>query len=365
MGNLRIAQHNIQSIKNKKPLLKTFLFNNNIDICLLNETWLKDTSPCLKIPGYEYIGKNADNEHGGVGILLRDSIKFKPIKTSFHQDIQNIAISVETEVGSLAILCVYCPPANQNRGNRLKINKLRKIIKDLPSPCLVSGDFNAHHIAFGCQTTKARGKELYDLFDETNLCIMNDGTSTTVQSPHNNVSAIDVTCVSPLIAPLCVWRVGDDPLGSYHYPTFIDITTSSVQYCINNDVQKYMYHKADWIKYYLESESIFKNYNLDANAPLSSYELFCELINEIKSKCIPTRRVSKKINRIPAPWWNKECDDAVKKSQEALQIFRIHFNLESFIEYKKNDAMKKRIISECRKNSWKNLCSTLNRYTPI
>lgn len=56
MDPLKLMQFNIQSINNKKWLLKTILKDNSIDLCLLNETWLKKSSPSVNITGYNYIG---------------------------------------------------------------------------------------------------------------------------------------------------------------------------------------------------------------------------------------------------------------------------------------------------------------------
>lgn len=125
---LRVAQHNIQSINNKQP---PFLNENNVDICLLNETWLKSTSRPVRFPGYNFIHKNAKNEHGGVGILIRNNMKYSQLNTSFYEDIQCIAISLETHIGLISILCVYCPP-----DKRIRMNKLDNIIHNLPKPCI-------------------------------------------------------------------------------------------------------------------------------------------------------------------------------------------------------------------------------------
>ena len=275
-SKLSIVQHNIQSINNKKPLLKSFLTQYNIDILLLNETWLKNTSSIIKIPGYNFVGQNAKNEHGGVGILLKNTLKYKLLPTKFYEDIQSIAISLETSVGVLSILCVYCPPRNKNK---CRINKLKNIINDLPKPCLVSGDFNAHHIAFGCHSTNSRGRSLFDIFDENDLCILNSGMPTTLQRPNSNSSAIDVTGVSPVLAPLCEWSVGDDTLGSYHYPTFTKINLSPSKYAVNNKVEKFLFSKADWIKYYKKSEEYFNSLTFNELEPLQSYNKFCEILN--------------------------------------------------------------------------------------
>lgn len=360
---MRVVQHNIQSLNNKKPLLKSFLLENNIDIYLLNETWLKSSSMPVKFPGYNFINKNAKNEHGGVGILIKNNLKYRILDCPFYEDIQTLAISVDTKTGPISFGCVYCPP----KSNRIRISKLRNILHSLPKPCLISGDFNAHHIAFGCDTSKSRGNELYEIFDELDLCILNTGSPTTIQRPNRAASAIDVSCASPAIAPLCEWYVGDDSLGSDHYPTFIDIIVSPFMYKCDDNIEKYLFHKADWSKYYLRSQELTEGFQTDSVDPLNSYNTFCELLNTLKSECIP-HYIGKNCSRLirpPAPWWNDECTEAVKKAKDALLVYRLEYTIASFIEYRKLNAAKKLLLRETRSNSWKALCETLNRYTPI
>ncbi|CAF4764595.1 unnamed protein product [Pieris macdunnoughi] len=69
--------------------------------------------------------------------------------------------------------------------------------------------------------------------------------------------------------------------------------------------------------------------------------------------------------RKPVPWWNQTCDDAVRKSKKALIQYRASPSISNFIEYKKTDAQKKRILKEESINSWHNLCSSFNRMTPV
>lgn len=362
MDILKLVQHNIQSINNKKPLLQTLLFENEIDICLLNETWLKSSQSHFYMSGYDFIFKNAENEHGGVAFLIKSSIKYVQLSTPNFQDVQTIAISVDTKVGPLTILCVYCPPKN-----KINMSKLKNIITSLPKPYIISGDFNAHHVAFGCTLTKTRGKNLYDLIDDLNLCILNTGSATTVRRPNDNISAIDVTLVSPELVPLCDWYVGEDPLGSYHYPTFTNIIASPNTYEINKNLNKYMYNKANWEKYYFLSESHFNNFKISNEDPVGSYNKFCSILNNLKDECVPKLRygTKKKDNKAPAPWWNDICAKAVKDCKLALGIYRRNLNMENYLNYKKMEAKKKRIIKEEKRKSWKNLCTTFNRYTPI
>lgn len=358
---LRIMQFNIQSVKNKIPLLVTYLCDNNIDICLLNETWLKD-SHRLKVFGYSVYYKNSNNGHGGVAILIKNNIKHIPIHTSFFQDIQNIAITVDTSKGPLTILCVYCPPSS----TQLRLQRLSTIINNLSKPLIVSGDFNAHHVAFGCRTTKSRGQVLYDVIDNANMCILNDGNMTTVPYPRRTPSAIDVTFVSAELAPLCEWTVHDDPLGSDHFPTITTLTVNPLKYKYGDPIDRFVYKNGDWKKFFELSQSLFSEFCIDPNNPLKSYDEFCETLNYLKSECIPkfTKTSSCKV-RPPSPWWNDECKKAVIKSYEALKFYRRYPTEENFISYKRLDALKKRTIATEKKNSWRNLCTSFNRTTHI
>lgn len=360
-SQLRIAQFNIQSVVNKKPLLVKFLQEHNVDICLLNETWLKN-SHRFHIPGYNLHFKNASNEHGGVAILIRPQFKYKPLATTFYDDVQSVAISLTTENGNLSILCVYCPPSS----GHIRINKLRNIVNDLPKPIFIAGDFNAHHIAFGCLSSKGRGHQLYDIIDELDLCILNNGSYTTIHYPNTNPSAIDVSLSSPSVAPLCNWSVHDDSMGSYHFPTFTDISLAVDKYRLNPPIDKFLYNKTDWNRYCDVSESFFSDIVVDADDPLQSYNIFCNQLEALKKECIPkfTRSNSYK-SRPPAPWWNKKCEDAVIASYNSLKYYRQNPTISNFIAYKRLVAVKKRTISEEKKNGWRQLCDTFNRTTPV
>lgn len=361
-SQLRVAHFNIQSAHSKKPLLIKFLQEQNIDICLLNETWFKDNGRIFRIPGYNIHFKNASNEHGGVAILIKPYIKYDLLQTTFYEDIQTIAISLSTQRGKLTVLNSYCPPTS----GHIRINKIRNIIRDLPKPILVAGDFNAHHIAFGCLSTKNRGQQLYDLIDELDLCILNNGQVTTIHYPNTVPSAIDIGFASACIAPLCNWTVHDDNMGSYHFPTITDITLSIDRYQYNPPIEKFLYHKTDWTRYSQISENYFDNVTVDVCNPLQAYNSFCDRLDALKLECVPKFcKTSTFKSKPPAPWWNEKCEQAVIASYEALKYYRNNPTIPNFINYKKLEAIKKRTISEEKKNGWRNLCNSFNRTTPI
>jgi ribonuclease HI len=363
-NSLKIAQYNVEGVINKKPLLIEFLQDNKIDICLLNETWLKENNN-FYIPNYTIINQLGVGGRGGVSILVRDCFKYSNVSIPFNDELQSVAIILHTDIGKLSLLCVYCPPPKHGRSN-FESRKLKRIINNLPKPVMVSGDFNAHHVAFGCLSINKRGSDIYDVFDECDLCILNTGSPTTIGRAGHNPSAIDVSCISPSMAPLCDWNVHSDCMGSYHFPTIVNINISVEKYDIGMPTERFLYNKADWVSFTSASENAFDTISNEHTNALNYYNEFCVILNDIKNKYIPTfKNYTNYIRKKPVPWWDDECKEAVTKSKQALNFYRSHPTIQNYIEYKKVDAYKKRLISIKKKNSWLKLSESFNRYTPV
>jgi ribonuclease HI len=362
LRSLKICQHNIQSLKPKLPLVQNFLYNNNIDILVLNETWLKPTVG-IYIQGYKIHRRDSNNGYGGVAVIYKEFLKCNTINTFSSDNIQNLAVTVGTDIGPLTILGCYCPPRN----NRFQIEILKNLIRLLPSPLLLVGDLNAHHTAFGCVSNKPRGIQIYDMLEDFDFCILNDGSCTTVTRPGNAPSAIDVAFVSLAIMPSCDWKVySDDALGSYHYPTVITVQIKPDCHTVVNKPAKYLYKHTNWDLYYRLSQNLLINCNFfTTDNPLNDYDIFVKFVKELKEHCVPKRAVHVSSNHKAVPWWNEACSEAVLRSKLALRNYNRYPTLDNYIIYRKIDAKKKIIIKQQKNESWKRLCSSLDRFTPV
>lgn len=368
---IKITQFNVQSVISKKALLINFLFDNDIDVCMLNETWLKSRS-VFSIPSYNIVLQNGPDGHGGVAILIKNSFKYSVVQTPYYDFLQTTAVVLKTSTGNLSLLCAYAPPpprrnhrGEYNRGS-FESGKLKQIINNLPKPIFLASDLNAHHVAFGCHYNNSRGNAIYNLLDDCDLCILNTGAHTTVGNSVHNPSSIDIACASPNITPLCEWKVHDDPMGSYHFPTLINIQILPEKYVTGVPFERFSYKQADWSKFYSESEKAFSSIDFDSHTPQDIYNSFCDILNKIKQNCIP-KVVSQSPYKIkkPVPWWDNECATAVNNSRLALRSYRADPTIDKYIEYKKVDALKKRLLSKKKKDGWRALCDAFNRYTPV
>ncbi|GFT21428.1 putative RNA-directed DNA polymerase from transposon X-element [Trichonephila clavipes] len=184
--------------------------NEHLPVCVaLQETLLKQ-SCTSNIRGYSILRKDCNTGEracGGVALLINHSTPFSPvlIRTSLQ------AVAVQVSIFSTVTICnVYLPP-----NVPLNFRELQELIDQLPSPFILLGDFNAHHMLWGCQDVNSRGK-----------------------------SAIDLSICSPSLLLNLTWSVLDNPLGSDHFPVVISYATPIA--CASIRQPRWKFDQADW-----------------------------------------------------------------------------------------------------------------------
>ncbi|KAG0419601.1 hypothetical protein HPB47_003986 [Ixodes persulcatus] len=128
------------------------------------------------------------------------------------------------------ILCYVRPkPACSRRGQssgagfQWMLDLRRKYPKDR---FLGTGDFNAHHPAWGYPTSDLRGLRLQEAAELANLILTNDldyPTRFGLQPGHRDTTP-DLTWEDSDVVK--EWRCGQDPMGSDHYPIWIEMHTT-------------------------------------------------------------------------------------------------------------------------------------------
>ena len=144
--NFNFMHLTIRGLRSKIEELQFTLKERNIDICSLNETFLKSKIK-VNIPGYHIVRKDySTGKGGGVALLVKSDIKYNELDLNIQNNMHNIeykAISINTTKIKNLIICAYYSP----RGLTLKelINNL-KIVSD---NVILLGDFNAKHTSLG------------------------------------------------------------------------------------------------------------------------------------------------------------------------------------------------------------------------
>lgn len=372
---MNIMQWNSQSLTYNKNVFKKFLHDNNIHIAIISETWLK---PHVKfnINGYTVVRNDCGNSHNGVAIIIHKSLHFQQVSTHFDDALQNVVIQIQIYRKLITIVSFYCPPNSTPRFNK---NKLNTLFKSLSKPMIVAGDFNAHHTVWGCTNIDSRGRDIIDIMEENDLVLLNDGSPTTVGSFSHRPNGLDLTMVSSSLSLSCEWMVCDTPLAGYHLPTVTKYIFDSVSYLAepSQSIPKYVNHNlVDWSKYKNKVNEELKNYAININDPLDSYDKFCSILSSAMNNSVIKSKTNKQSNLtnpqggnrkifLPLPWWNEKCTKVVDNCKQAYVTFKSSASMDNFIAFKRAQAIKKVVLkAECR-DSWEKFCSSVNRLVPM
>lgn len=87
------------------------------------------------------------------------------------------------------------------------------------------------------------------------------------------------------------------------------------------------------------------------------------MIHRAAQNTIPLKQSPKP--RVMVPWWNKECDAAVRDRNRAYRRLRRYPTLSHVVEYKRLRAWARIVIKTAKRNSWRKYCGTLGPETPV
>lgn len=116
---------------------------------------------------------------------------------------------------STVVSSMYAPPPRRHG----VLSQSLLALASAPERCIVLGDLNARHSAFGAQSPNANGRVLFSHLTDSNLVLMNDpSVPTFVHSAYNYTSCLDYVIVSPgLVSRFLSCLVSSD-VGSDHLP---------------------------------------------------------------------------------------------------------------------------------------------------
>ncbi|KAG5897675.1 hypothetical protein JTB14_011485 [Gonioctena quinquepunctata] len=230
-------------------------------------------------------------------------MKYREINFRNSENIAAVGISAEILPNKKTIYLVSLYVKPQTRINPREWNEF---FDDIPKPCLIAGDSNAHHVAWEFDDTY--GKHLLEAIEKCNLAFINNGSRTLATSQRH--IAIDITLCSSDISHSFSWSTLDDPHGSDHLPIIIET------YCMYSTGETKTHKiwnlkKANWSQYQT---------TLGTKDPPVYYHQLIDAINEAATISIPKNSTVRHSQHIPKPWWNSECDSAVNNRKGIYQI---------------------------------------------
>ncbi len=242
MDKLNLLNFNIQGgLKNKKAELVGTLSKHDIDVAIITEIKMKQKGK-FQIPGYYFYKTEKQQSTGGVGILVKNSIKHVKIDYETPVTIENNgldAVEIILEDNTpLRIVGVYV--------QKLQEDQLNKILNK-PGKTLVIGDFNSRHTNWLCSGNNQNGKILYNYLLKKNDISLNYPLEHTFY-PHSEAkqpSLIDL-CLSKKINTIIQSKVVEGP-RSDHVPVQISITNHTVKH--KEPKENFDFKNANWKLY--------------------------------------------------------------------------------------------------------------------
>ena len=86
------------------------------------------------------------------------------------------------------------------------------------------------------------------------------------------------------------------------------------------------------------------------------------VFNAAKS-CI--RRSSGRMKKKCVPWWNDDCKEALRHKRRAWNKYRRNKSEENFIDFKRTNALARRVMRSSKKECWRKYVTSINENTPV
>lgn len=311
--------------------IQSIVAKHKPQLLCLQETHLKQKhNP--NINGYTTYRKDRPNERhgsGGVTIFTRNSNHSKEI--NLQTNLEAIAVQIYKPT-KITVCNIYIPPPPYLITNE----EIEDLLRQLPKPYIIVGDMNAHNTIWGSEKNDRRGRLLEDAFDK--LALLNNGSTTYYCARTGNFSAIDLSFCDPHIASELTWDTIQCLYSSDHLPIKITHIQDTTEDYVPKE--KWNLPNANW--------DLFTNY-IKLNIPkiASDHNIndmvdsITQLITKAATTAIGTKNT--KITKHTTPWWNKECEEAIKAQKRALYKHRRHKTKENDTELKRSRALSRYI----------------------
>ncbi len=345
-----IISWNLNSFKRKLPYLQILLnIFTPLVICLQETKLSKNDTITLK--NYKIFRQDLGtdgNAKGGVLIAIHNTIKSELVQ--IQTPYQAVAAKIYLDHTRIITVCsIYLH--HDDVINNLELNNL---LQQLHSPFILTGDFNSHNPLWGSRKIDARGREIEKFLSAPHIALLNDGTSTRFDVYSGTSTAIDLTLCSTSIQEDMSWKISDQLFNSDHHPQLIYIRNN--RKLRGPRYPNWNIKKADWQKF--RSSLSFQNVFNPTDQVEEMNKNFTNTIIHAANSSIPKTR--REVTRNPVPWWNQNCEVAIKNKNIALNNFKKHPTFENGKLFKIARAVARRTIIFSKRSSWRTFVSSIN-----
>lgn len=329
IGQLRVLQWNCRSIFSASTDLHYFCNNFNLDIIILQETWLTPDKN-FHLAGFRSFRLDRPSRGGGLMILVSSKLCHRA-KISFRMldlDCEILALDLCLPgYHPFSIVNCYFPSGVQST------RYLDSVLVACRKEIVLTGDFNSHHLSWGIRTDSC-GRRLWEWTIDHNLSCLNKGHVTFVRGQTSSV--LDLTFCSNAIKILS-WAVLDSATNSDHLPVVFDITCPT----ITLDQPKRTYINHSKFQACLRS-AISKLGNASTKEIASTIGSMLEGSRKNSEFSIPSNK------RSSSRWWNDECTRDYRRRKAAWKKLLLNQSPTNWKDYQFLAGVFKRTVNRAK-----------------
>jgi hypothetical protein len=206
-----IISQNLRSGKANGSKLKELIVEENISICIIQETW----GHCVKIKDYCTISSHRKGKKGGgLSIIARNQDELKMLHTNQTHDLEYMI----GETTSMNILNIYRPPSGSIANFFLELTTALKLIRVNNKITIAGGDVNIDLSTHCWQAGKLKNTMLdYNLISHTNSSSrVTKNSSTQIDALFTNGTKLDgvgtlITSISDHLTPFIKLKFKNKP----------------------------------------------------------------------------------------------------------------------------------------------------------
>ena len=321
-----IVQWNCRGFKANFYELKILCERLNPLAFCLQETFLRQTDiyHFKHYDMYNCFGPGANRAAGGTAILVRQGI----IHSHIQLDTPSQATAARITLSKTITLCsIYIPPSSA-----ISLHDMDDLVRQLPTPYMLLGDFNSHNPVWGGNTIDGKGQRVEQFMDNHSLCFLNDGSYTYLHPGYGTYTAIDLTITQPNLLLDFSWRVLDDLCGSDHFPIIIKHQGPAT----GGREPGWRLKKADWHSFRALCD---ERLTADIHNSPEAIASFTDTLLSIADETVPKSSATPK--HIVNPWLDADCEKAIKDRKKAERKFNRQPTAENLTTFKIKRAKKR------------------------
>ena len=352
-STLTVLYANVRSLLNKLDELKLISFDLKPDVICLCETWTNDTitNSFLSIEDYSLICRKDRNDTnqgigGGLIIYVKSNILSCEVNydyVSLYNQCCVVSLTVDTNK-RLNIALVYRPHSLYDENNVADNNeKLCNILKQLPKPYVIVGDFNFSDINWDASTSTAKSKQFLDTVNDLFLTQHIDFPT------HKSGTMPDLVLSSDQSLILSTESVGI--LGSSdHDMIFVNIKSP----CNMKGTEKASrnWPKADIEQLKSDINIVDWQSEFEGKSTEECWTFFRNTLEGAVDNSVPYKPPRKKGKPL---WMNKNTLRKIRKKKKLWKNYRKSQEYEDYLAFKKLENEVKKNVRKAKKDFEKKL----------